>query len=125
MVWFIVIGVAAAWGVLSVACLLFGWLLPKDRRGLVLYFCREETCAESVIFEYRWLRDLGFLAGPLLLVDSTVTPKEREILERKYPEIVFCSLAELPGRLELERNRIGTRDGNPPGRDQRCGVSEL
>ena len=107
MVWFIVIGVAAAWGLLSVACLLFGWLLPKDRRGMMLYFCKEETCAESVIFGYRWLRELGFLAGPLLLVDSTSTQKEREILEQRYPGIEFCSLAELPARLELERDQIG------------------
>lgn len=104
---FIVIGVAAVWGVLSVLCLLLGWLLPGDRRAHMLYLCEPDTCAEYVIFGYQWMRELGIVAGSLLLVDSTATPKEMEILKRKHKGVEFCSLEDLKTRLELERDQIG------------------
>lgn len=107
MAFFIVIGVAAVWGVLSIVCLLFGWLLPGDRRAHMLYLCEPDTCAEYVIFGYQWMRELGIVAGPLLLIDSGATPKEKEIFERKHKDVEFCSLEDLKARLELERDQIG------------------
>ena len=68
----------------------------------------------------------GLLTCPVIVADQGMAPAERRMLEQKRGGIKLCSREELPGLLELERNRIDrTGNGDHPGRDQRRGISEL
>ena len=116
--------ILAGWGLLCSLWLAAGWLVgPK---GIHLYLCPPDVPPESCIRGYRWLHSLGLLSGPLLILDGPANEQEQEIIIRHYPFVEFCDLAELSARVELERNRFdGTGYGDPPGRHQRRGVSEL
>lgn len=112
---YIVLGTLAAFGLLSALWAALGWLLPGGK-GCAL------VCVgipdEEVLTRFEWLRSLGFLTVPLLVVAET---------ERcPWPGTEICSREELLPRLERERKRVdGTGNGDPPGRHQRRGVSEL
>ena len=116
MAGYILLGTLAAFGLLSVLWTLLGWLLPSGR-GLVLV-CMEHP-DPGVLARYRWLRGMGFLSCPLVSVTETVStcmPKDME----------FCSRKDLLVRLEQEKElTYGTGTGDPSGRHQRRGISEL
>ena len=106
MVWYAVIGTLAAFGLASVLWALYGWFLPVECGTVMIYTGRSGAAEEIAVRRYRWLRDLGLVRGPMLLVRQEWKPEEREMLLH-YPEIEFCSPEELSSRLELERKRLG------------------
>lgn len=106
MAGYVCLGAAAAFGVLSAIWVLFGWLLPGGTGGALVCRCRPGLKEMPLIRRHRWLRELGLLRVPMLLVDSSFSQEERQFLRRRYSGIDFCSLEELPARLEVERNRI-------------------
>ena len=112
--WF-VLGLLAACGLMSVMWTLFGFLLP-DVKGCVL--CRVGDPDERTIWRYKWLRGMGFLTVPLLII----TEETGEMC----PGAECCTETELIARLEWERKRYdGTGNGDHSGRSQCRDLSEL
>ena len=110
-------GMLAAFGLLSILWAALGWLLPGGE-GCVLV-CRGEPDV-GILSRYRWLRDWGLLRCPLLVLsDKDCGPERLDGLEAVSPEnLVF--------RLQEEWNRKdGTGNGDPSGRGERRGISEL
>lgn len=107
MVWYAVIGALAAFGLVCALWAGLGWLIPGAKGGVLVCLCASGENAEAFLCRCRWLRDLGLLRGPLLLVRQGITPVEEQRLLRRYPGIEFCSPEELSSRLELERKRLG------------------
>ena len=117
MAGYVVFGALAAFGLLSLLWTMLGWLLPSGKGCAVVCFgCPDE----GIRARYRWLKGMGFFAGPLIAVT------EEEITRQACCETEICSPGELLARLEWERNRFdGTGNGDPSGCHQRRGVSEL
>lgn len=103
MATWIILSVLASFGALSAAWALFGGLLPGGKGGAAVVLCRAGDRPEATLRRYRWLRDLGLIRYPLLIVDGGMEPKERARLER---DTEICSLEELPARLEQERKKL-------------------
>lgn len=116
MAGYVILGALAAFGLLSILWAAMGWLLPGGR-GMALV-CVGEPDA-GILARYRWLRSLGLMACPLIVVAEDAAPVPSDGVE-------ICEPGNLLSRLELERVKIdGTGNGDPPGRHQRSGVSEL
>ena len=100
MLAFAVIAFLAAFGLVCTVWTLFGFCIPKDR-GTLLY-----RGPEPVEFtrRYLWLRGLGFLRCPMVMVDTGLADPERQWLEGHGIEI--CGPEELNSRLGIgaERN---------------------
>jgi hypothetical protein len=47
------------------------------------------------------------------------------VTDEAAEDIEICAGENLLARLEMERNQVGTGNGNPSGRHQRRGISEL
>lgn len=103
----IILALLAAFGVLSVMWALFGFLLPGQRGTAMVCLCRGDGEEESVLRHYGWLRDLGFVRCPLLLVDCGITEEERARLLTLKQGVEICTMEELSSRLEQERNKLG------------------
>lgn len=101
----VILGFFVAMGVLGVLWAGVGWLLPGGSGGVTVLFCGPGLKEEPFIRRWRWLRGMGLIQSPLLVIDRGLTPEEKAWLsECEFVE--FCGLEELPARLELERNRI-------------------
>ena len=113
MAGYVILGTLAAFGLLSVIWACLGWLLPSGK-GCVLVCLGEPDV--GIVSRWKWLRGLGLLRCPLVAVNA----------DAEYEEIEICAGEELLARLEMERNQFhGTGNGDPSGRDQRRGISEL
>lgn len=105
-------GALAAFGMLSALWALLGWLLPSGRGCALVCYGRADI---GIISRWKWLQGLGLLRCPLIAVT-----------EERCEETEICAGEDLLSRLEMERNRFhGTGNGNPAGRNQRRGISEL
>ena len=115
MAGYVFFGALAAFGALCALWAGLGWLLPSGRGcAVVCYGCPDE----GVLSRCRWLQALGLLTVPLIVVAEDGTQPERGT--------EICSPEALLLRLERERNRFdGTGNGDPTGRHQRRGISEL
>ena len=87
----------AAVGLLSVLWCLFGWMLPACREGILIY--RGVPGQWGFVPLYLWLRNLGLVRCPMLVVAEALEERQRMWLAQR--EIEVCSLAELPGRLGM------------------------
>lgn len=120
MAGYVLLGVLAAVGLLSILWVFFGVFLPGSRGGILLCMQWPE---DGLIIRYRWLRDLGLIHCPMIIVAEDMENRERQPIGCG---IEICSPDALRQRLERERTEIdGTGNGNPPGRHQRRGISEL
>ena len=120
MVGYILVGTLAAMGLLSVLWVCFGWLLPGGKGAALVCVGWPE---EGMTARCRWLRELGLLQLPMIIVTSDL-----ERTQRQPPgcPMEFCSPEALLSRLERERNDCErTGNGDPPGRGERRGISEL
>lgn len=102
----IILSVLAAFGALCVLWALFGFLLPGQRGAVVVCLCRPGHREEAVIRHYGWLRGLGLLRAPLLLIDDGLTEEEQARLLCCRQGVTICSPEEFFSRLEQERNRL-------------------
>lgn len=100
----IVLTVLAGFGALCVLWAIFGAWLPGYRGTVMICLCRcgEE---EAVIRRYRWLRGMGLLRCPLVLVGSTLSQEELHRLRKHDMDI--HTLAELCAGTEQERESVG------------------
>lgn len=126
MAWLLCIAVMASFGAMSILWAIFGWMLPGGAGGIIICFGEPGASETGFVRRYLFLRDLGLLNCPMILVDRGMTETERRWLNKRCSGIVIMNGAEFAQWLELERNRIdGTGIGDHPGRHRRCGVSEL
>ena len=115
MLTFFVVGTLAAFGALCALWAVLGWLLPSGKGSALVCY---GTPDEGILTRSKWLRSLGLLNVPLIVV--------AEGAQGVPPEIEICAGDALLSRLELERKRFdGTGNGDPAGRGQRGGISEL
>ena len=97
MAWFIILGTLAAFGLW---CCIYCWagLFLSDDRPRLVCLLPEGHHPDGVIARYRFLKDLGLVQGPLLILG----PEE----EYAGADIEFCTVQEFAARLELERDRL-------------------
>lgn len=93
----IILSVLAAFGVLCVLWTFFGFLLPGQKGTYMVYTCRGENL-DALIRRCRWLRDLGLIRSPLLIVDRGMTEEQLQALDGKYG-IEICRPEELADRI--------------------------
>ncbi len=87
---YVILGVLAAFGALCVLYLIFGLLLPRPEGGLLVY--RADRCDEELLLRrYFWLRDLGLVRCPLLLVGSRLPTAQQENIMEKCRGVRFCT----------------------------------
>ena len=89
----IVLVVLAAFGLLCALWACLGFLLPGQSGVVMVYRCRGES-VDALVRRYRWMRDLGLIRCPLLIVDEGMSPQQRKFLENR-PGIRVCDMAEL------------------------------
>ena len=104
MGWYFLIGVLAAFGVVCILWILYGGLLGKTTGGVLVCLC-DGSREEALLLRYSQLRSAGLLSCPLILADSSLSLREQEILCRRHPGVEFCTMAQLPGRLEMDKDR--------------------
>lgn len=102
----IVLAVLAAFGVLSMLWALLGFLLPGQRGTAMVYLWHDHGEGEQALRHYGWLRDLGLLRCPMLVIDCGMTEEERTRLLKNRPGVEICTLEELSSRLEQERKEV-------------------
>lgn len=107
MLGYICLGTLAAFGLLSGLWALFGWLLPGSRGSALLFLCRPGKDVSWVLARYRWLRDLGLIRGPLLIIGSSLSPQEQERIRQRHRDVEFWNPEELSSRLEQEWKQLG------------------
>ena len=103
----------AASGLVCILWVALGWLLPGRQCGAVVCMCYPGLKELPGLRRYAWLQELGLLSGPVLLVDRGLSDREKNILRQLGRNVEFCSLEELPARLEQERivsDRTGIGD---------------
>jgi len=111
MAGYIILGLLAAFGLLSALWAAFGWLLPGDGGWVMV---RSGNPRPEQLARIRWLKSLGLLTCPVLVLTETGEPEA---------DTEICSGKDLLSRLEWERNRFdGTGNGDHTGHHQRGGV---
>ena len=98
MIWLVILALMAAFGIWCAAFLLFGWLFSEDDRAIMICLLPEDRFPDGIITRFRWLREMGLVRPPLLIVSQPIQPEQ--------PDVEYCSLQDLPARLELERNKL-------------------
>lgn len=113
----VLIGAAAAFGVISILWVLLGWLLPSGKGALVVCWGEPD---EGILARVKWLQSLGLLQGPLVAVMEAVPDN------CIYNSMEYCSPGDLLSRLEQERIKSnGTGNGDPSGNHSGGGLPEL
>ena len=112
MAGYVILGAFAAFGLLSAIWAVLGWLLPSGKGCALVCYGMPDI---GIVSRWKWLHGLGLLRCPLIAVT-----------EENCEETENCAGEDLLTRLEMERNRVhGTGNGDPSGRHQRRGISEL
>ena len=120
----LLLGVLAAFGLVCAVWAVFGVWISGARGWAAVCFCGPGGAA--ALRRCCWLRDWGLLRGPILAVHRGLSRERLQSLSRELENVEFCSLEELPARLELELEKFaGTGDADPTGHCSRSGVSEL
>ena len=99
MAMLIIFTALAAWGLLCALWAALGWLLPGSGGAVMVVLCPKKN-PEAVLVRCRWLRSLGLLPGRLVVAEAG------PLDEKRYHDMEFCGLAEVPAILEAERERI-------------------
>ena len=98
MIWLVMLVLMAAFGTWCAIFLIFGWLFSGDDRALMICLLPEDRFPDGIIRRFRWLQELGIVRPPLLIISQPIQPE--------LPDVEYCSLQDLPARLELERTKL-------------------
>ena len=88
MVWYILFGFFAAFGLLSAIWTLLGFLLPAKCQCSLLLLCDPEE-ELAMLQRLLWLRDLGFLRCKICLSGRSLSEEQRQTLLQRYQNIEF------------------------------------
>lgn len=99
MIWYVLIGLFAAYGLFVSLWILFGAWLTGYQGGTVVVHCPEGQ-VEKVVRRYRFFRQLGLVRSRLVLV----TEQAQSVQEDS--DIEMISPEEYLRRLEQERKEI-------------------
>ncbi len=106
MIGFVILGTLAAFGALCAVWALWGLLLPGARGGVLVCLCCRGG-EEAMVRRYGWLRDLGLLRCPMVLLDSSLAENTQQAIMQMCPGIRFMTLAEFTAGLQEERKKFG------------------
>ncbi len=95
MLWQLVFAVFAAFGLLSALWAVWGMLLPACRDGWLL--CPGKPGSLGFVGMYLWLRGVGLVSCPLMVLDIGLSDAQRKRLTDQGIEILTAE--ELPNRL--------------------------
>ena len=87
MAGYLIIGTLAAFGLFCVLWALFGWLLPGGKEGWLVYPGGPGEGELSFVRRYLWLKGMGLINCPLIIMDLGLCDREREWLSSKGIEI--------------------------------------
>ncbi len=87
MAGFVILGMLAAFGCLCAFYAAFGLLLPRPKGGALVYTAQGQE--ELLLRWYLWLRGLGLLRCPLVLLDSALPEARQKAITEKHPCIRF------------------------------------
>ena len=118
MAGYILLGLLAAFGAFSAVWALLGWILSGGRQGILVSFGDGNR---SFVRRYLWLRSLGLVSCPLILVEQTKS--DSDYLTERGIEI--CTPEELAIRLGIGAKNFDAGIGNYSGYHQYGGISEL
>ena len=90
MFWYVLLGFFAAVGVLSLLWLCAGLFLPDEKKQPVAICCPQNGTL-TLLRRYRWLRELGLVRCPIVLLDSDLSLQEQKTLAQHYPCISFST----------------------------------
>lgn len=123
MLWYIMVGSLAAFGALC-ALYIVAVLFTRHLPGSVM-LCRGVTCRQELMLITRHSRlyALGLLKCPLIMIDSSFTPKEQQLLCKKHPNLMFYTQADYIACFSGEKDHAGTAD--PTRHHPNGGVPEL
>ena len=124
MIWYVLMGFFAAFGVLCAGWILFGLYLPGTVRCTVVARCPK---GKEIAMIRRFCRfwDLGLTRATLVVLDSCLSQSQQMLICKQYPMIRFYSRGR--GTADRERGRVPNeqRTGDSPGNHRSGGVSEL
>lgn len=95
MIWYVLLGMLSAFGMICILWAVFGALLPGSRRCTLVVLCDPKEEA-ALLRRLLWLREMGLLRCGILLSGREFTPQQRRHIQRKYPSVEFFD-PELPG----------------------------
>lgn len=88
MIWYVLFGFFAAVGVLFLLWLILGAFLPGRSPCIVAVRCHSE-CEKALLRRYRWLRELGLICYPIVLVGSEIPIDEQLEIMSHYSGVSF------------------------------------
>ena len=94
---YIVLGMLAAFGLVSALWTLYGFLLPAERGGGLYAPARPGVTEDSFARRYLWLRELGLLREELTMVDFGISDAERDWLAERG--VTVCTSEKLVERM--------------------------
>ncbi len=122
MAGFVFLGLLAAFGALCACWVLVGLVIPRPKGGALVYDCTQVN-EEMILRRYGWLRELGCLQCPLVLVESRLPEHRRRQVLEKMGSVYFYTLEQW---IEQERRQIGRAgNGDAAGDHHSGGLSEL
>ena len=95
MIWYVLLGLLAAFGLLCALWVLLGIWLTGSRRCTVVLLCGAEAEA-ALLRRLLWLRESGLLRCGILLSGRGLTEAQRRHIQKKYPAVEFYHL-QTPG----------------------------
>ena len=104
MIWFVLIGLLASFGLLCAVWIVLGnWLTGTQMQVLTVHVTagRESSVARRLL----WLRDLGMVESRFVVV-TDIEDETRLALLRQYRGILFLSPEQYLAYLEQERGKI-------------------
>lgn len=93
MIWYVLLGLLAAFGLLCALWTMFGFVLPGSRRCGIMLLCSPEE-EKNILRRLLWLRELGFLRCRIFLSGRTLTEMQRSRLQQRYGNIEFYDPAQ-------------------------------
>ena len=88
MIVYVLLGLLAAFGLVCMMWVLFGFLLPGSRRCTVVVLCSPEQ-ETALLRRLLWLRELGLLRCGIYLSGRGLTDHQRRYIQRKYRSVEF------------------------------------
>ena len=124
MVWCVILGFLAAFGLLCALWVLFGLILPCKTNCQTAVVCCDGQ-ALAVIRRFCRMRQMGLTRSELTVLDSALTNHQQQLIQKRYPYIRFCTRQAWLSGEDRECLRFGSGDGDPAGYHRCGGVPEL